>query len=225
MKRILLVILFISSLLNRASSFAQTFYPDPDSCPFGEQPVGIVHFANFDICNETGVTANYTVSIISNPSGFMTHVDPTSGSLPHNYMQEVYVWINTSGLTPGQSYNGTVRVVGTNIGQQFDVPVSLTIKQDETVSKPTWMSRSGSGSVEVGTSINFSTGGASSNLGHSIEYQYDWGDGSQSSWGSSSRSHSFNDVGNYTVRSRARCQTHTSVVSEGRYECSRPSTT
>ncbi|MBC8185854.1 LamG domain-containing protein [candidate division KSB1 bacterium] len=71
----------------------------------------------------------------------------------------------------------------------------------------------GSSSGKVGQSMSFSTGGSSCNLGHSVEYQFDWGDGNYSSWGSSSQSYKYNNIGTYSIKARARCQSHTSVVS------------
>ena len=71
----------------------------------------------------------------------------------------------------------------------------------------------GPSSGKVGQSLSFSTGGSYSNLGHSVEYQFDWGDGSVSSWGSATQSHSYSSTGIKNVKARTRCQTHTSVVS------------
>jgi len=81
----------------------------------------------------------------------------------------------------------------------------------ETVSTPS--TPTGSSSGKVGQSLSFSTGGSSSNLGHSVEYQFDWGDGTQSGWGSSTQSHSYSSTGTKYVKAHSRCQTHTSVVS------------
>ena len=64
-----------------------------------------------------------------------------------------------------------------------------------------------------GQNLDFVTGGAISNLGHSVEYQFDWGDGNLSSWGSSTRSHAYSDTGNFQIRARARCEVHTDKVS------------
>lgn len=61
----------------------------------------------------------------------------------------------------------------------------------------------------------YSTGGAASNLGHTLEYRFDWGDGSYSPWSTStSASHSWADLGTFEVRAQARCSTHTAIVSE-----------
>ncbi len=86
------------------------------------------------------------------------------------------------------------------------------IEVSETVSTPS--TPSGPTSGTVGQSLSFSTGGSTSNLGHSVEYRYDWGDGSNfSTWGDSTQSHSYSGIGTYSVKAQARCQTHTNVES------------
>ncbi|MGQ9777500.1 MAG: hypothetical protein ACUVQ9_09850 [Thermodesulfobacteriota bacterium] len=61
----------------------------------------------------------------------------------------------------------------------------------------------------------YMTGGAVSNIGHTVEYQFDWGDGSYSEWLSGTKaSKAWTKGGNYSVRARARCTIHPSVVSE-----------
>ncbi len=50
--------------------------------------------------------------------------------------------------------------------------------EKETVSTPA--TPTGPSSGNVGTSYSYSTDGASSSLGHSIQYRFDWGDGSYS---------------------------------------------
>jgi len=82
----------------------------------------------------------------------------------------------------------------------------------ETVSKPDKPSGPSSGLVDQ--TMSYSTGGAESNIGHSVEYQFNWGDGNQSDWGPVSNSHVFTNSGSYQVRARARCKTHTNIVSD-----------
>ncbi|MBL7094327.1 PKD domain-containing protein [candidate division KSB1 bacterium] len=65
----------------------------------------------------------------------------------------------------------------------------------------------------TGKSLSFTTGSASSDLGHEVEYQFDWGDGNQSSWGGASGNHKYSNEGEYEVKARAHCKSHTSVVS------------
>ena len=64
---------------------------------------------------------------------------------------------------------------------------------------------------EVGQTLTYSTS-VSSNIAGSPEYQFDWGDGSLSSWSSSASAlHSWSSAGTYTVRAQAR---HPSITSE-----------
>jgi hypothetical protein len=87
----------------------------------------------------------------------------------------------------------------------------LKLATQEVVTAPDTPSGPSSGKVDQ--SLTFTTGGSTSNLGHAVQYQFDWGDGTQSSWGSATQSHSYNSAGTKLVKARARCQTHTSVVS------------
>jgi lysophospholipase L1-like esterase len=64
------------------------------------------------------------------------------------------------------------------------------------------------------SNLIFTTGGAISNFGHEVEYQFDWGDGDLSNWGSSEASHSYLNNGNFQVKARARCKTHSNVISD-----------
>jgi len=67
------------------------------------------------------------------------------------------------------------------------------------------------------TPYTYSTGGALSNLGHSIQYFFDWGDSTDSNWlpvGTTSATKSWAIGGEYKIKARARCATHTSVISD-----------
>lgn len=73
---------------------------------------------------------------------------------------------------------------------------------------------SGSSSGVTGQSLTFATGGASCSEGHPVQYRFDWGDGTYSSWSSStSASKTWNSAGTRQVRAQARCAADTSVVS------------
>jgi hypothetical protein len=64
-------------------------------------------------------------------------------------------------------------------------------------------------------SKTYSTDGAASNLGHTLEYRFDWGDGTMSPWSVYTRaSHAWGDLGYFDVRAQARCSTHTAIVSD-----------
>jgi hypothetical protein len=63
----------------------------------------------------------------------------------------------------------------------------------------------------------YSTGDSISELGHSIQYLFDWGDGTNSGWlavGKTSASKSWALLGNYSVRAKARCSTHNLIISD-----------
>jgi hypothetical protein len=62
----------------------------------------------------------------------------------------------------------------------------------------------------------YTTGGASSNLGHTLQYQFDWGDGTTSGWLAPlefSANKVWSAQGNRSVTLQARCSIHTSLVS------------
>jgi len=81
-----------------------------------------------------------------------------------------------------------------------------------TVSTPTTPSGPSTGSA--GQSLNYSTGGSSCNQGHAVQYRFDWGDGTYSTWSTAtSRSKSWSAAGTYPVKAQARCATDTSVLS------------
>ena len=119
-----------------------------------------------------------------------------------------------TGLTEGQTYFIAVTAYDT-ADQESDSSdeVSGPAKDTEAVSSPGALTGPTSGTP--GTSYNYNTGGSSSSLGHSVEYQFDWkGDATDlSAWGSATRSKTWASAGTYKARSRARCTIHTSVVS------------
>ena len=84
----------------------------------------------------------------------------------------------------------------------------------ETISTPSTLN--GPTSIDTDTNGIYSTSGSSSNLGHAIEYQVDWGDSNFSSWssgGTYSHTHQYEVSGTYYARVHSRCTTHTSVLS------------
>ena len=98
----------------------------------------------------------------------------------------------------------------TNIVSDWSPCFAVTIGTAETVSTPS--EPSGPATLCIGVPGNYTTGGASSNLTHEVEYQFDWGDGAQSNWGAPAGSHDWS-AGSYCVKSRARCITHPAIVS------------
>jgi hypothetical protein len=84
----------------------------------------------------------------------------------------------------------------------------------ETVSTPGAISGPTSGTTI--DNMNYFVGSTStSSLGHLVEYQFDWGDGTFSTWSNSAGSnHLWATAGTYQVKAQARCRDHTSVVSD-----------
>jgi uncharacterized repeat protein (TIGR02543 family) len=123
--------------------------------------------------------------------------------------------------TPGSGFNfsswsgdasGTLNPVTVTMSGNKTVTANFTAIP-ETVSIPN--KPSGPGSGAAGTGYAFSAGGSTSNLGHTVEYQFDWkGDGTDlSPWGSSTQSKTWASAADYQVRARARCAIHTAIVS------------
>ena len=70
---------------------------------------------------------------------------------------------------------------------------------------------------KVGDVDTYTTGGASSTIGHPIEYLFDWGDGTNSGWlavGTTSAQKTWSVGGAFAVRTMARCALDTNIVSK-----------
>ncbi len=83
---------------------------------------------------------------------------------------------------------------------------------EEFITKPTVSFGPDSGYINE--SYEFVAEGAVSNLGHELEYQFDWGYDKISEWGFSSRIYTYFTNGVYQVKVRARCKIHNEVVSD-----------
>ena len=93
-------------------------------------------------------------------------------------------------------------------------PLIVNILFAETVSTPSVLYGPTNGIP--GNSYPYITGGSTSNLGDSLQYLFDWGDGTNSGWlpvGTTSASHSWAASGTYLVKAQARCSTDTNVIS------------
>ena len=95
-----------------------------------------------------------------------------------------------------------------------DAVFTIVTSGGETVSAPN--TPSGPTTGVISTSYDYSTGGSTSSLGHSVQYKFDWDDGSDSGWlavGTTEASHSWAAAGTYNVRAMARCADHPTVES------------
>ncbi len=165
------------------------------------------------------VTVNFTqnqytltISITSSGSGSVTK-SPDKPS--YVYGEQVtltaapnsgYTFDNWTGDTSGKTNPITLTINGNK------TVTAHFAKIHEFVSIPA--TPTGTTSGITGMSYTYSTGDSSSSLEHSVQYLFDWGDGTYSDWSSStSASKSWTSVGSYIVRTQARCATDTSVVS------------
>ncbi len=122
-----------------------------------------------------------------------------------------------SAYITGQTYSTNFPtespIQGANAGRNDAFVTRLDINITETISTPTKPAGPINGTTNH--SYSYSTGSSTSNLGHAVEYQFDWkGDGTDLSlWGLATQSKSWTTVGTYSVKARARCTTDTFVVS------------
>lgn len=105
--------------------------------------------------------------------------------------------------------------VGFDRANQRGVLLRYSTSKSESVTTPVLPDGPTSGSS--GVAYTFTAGGSTSSLAHSIQYFFDWGDGTNSGWlpvGSLGASKNWASPGNYVVKAQARCATHNSVVSK-----------
>ncbi|MEK7767681.1 MAG: hypothetical protein AAB368_15745, partial [bacterium] len=82
----------------------------------------------------------------------------------------------------------------------------------EAVSPPTTPTGTAAGVLRA--TYFYSTGSAVSNLGHPVEYRFDWGGAATSDWSvATTAAFSWTIVGTYQVTAEARCQLHPTVTS------------
>lgn len=92
--------------------------------------------------------------------------------------------------------------------------LSLMPEENASGEKVTAPTLTGSSTGQTDVSLNYSAGGATSSLGHTVEYQFRWDDGEESGWSEAgTASHSWEQAGTYYVKARARCREHTDAES------------
>jgi uncharacterized repeat protein (TIGR02543 family) len=147
-------------------------------------------------------------------AGYKVYYGTTSGSYGSPIDAGNVTSYALNGLTSGQTYYIAITAYDTSSNESdYSDEVSGTPTDTETISTPNVLSGPTSGAT--GVAYSFTTGGSSSSLGHSVQYQFDWkGDESVlSSWGSATQSRTWTAGGTYNVRARARCTSHTTIVS------------
>jgi hypothetical protein len=219
------VVLFLPKSHGNKTAIVRIFSNDPDNNPFlvtctGEGYLMLsVNPATLDF----GIALNSLTFQVSN-----TGADPLLPTLEY-WINEVndIPWITSVVPEYGSVENTTTIAVEVDRNQLNSASdtrllrvqssggtlyVTVNIAQSEAVSTP--IISSGPSAGKVGQELTFIASGSKSNVGDPIEYQFDWGDGSQSAWGSATQSHSYSSDGSRQVKARARCGTHPSIVSD-----------
>ena len=173
--------------------------------------------------NHPGVISNWSAGHDVSISGHQLNISIVGyGSVTKNPDKDAYNHNENVALTPVPSADYQFdHWEGDLLGNTY--PETLVMNADksitahfsqipEVISTPTTLQGSSTGNV--GEMLIFITGGAKSSLNHTIEYRFDWGDGSFSDWGDSVQANSWNQIGAYTVKTQARCSNHTSVESD-----------
>ena len=119
--------------------------------------------------------------------------------------------VNIGGYPAGKQVDYWVVATDTS-GNTYEGVHHAAVVQSETVSSP--QAPSGTNAASWRQVVQFSTGGSTTTLGEVVEYQFDWGDGQQSSYGSAFQSHSWEAGGTFAIRARARSQVRPGRVSD-----------
>ncbi len=104
---------------------------------------------------------------------------------------------------------------GTDLANKRGAILRYSTSTNETISTPS--PPNGPTNIAPNISSAYYTGESISNIDHSIQYSFDWGDGTNSGWlpvDTVGASKTWTSPGNYQVKAQARCDTDTSEVSK-----------
>ena len=156
-----------------------------------------------------------TLTIQIYPEG-AGRVDLTPDREKYSYYEQVQMHAVAYGEYRFSHWSGDIDVTSSNprtitMLRDRTIIANFVNDEEEFISTPT--TPTGPEFGTTGEMLTFSSGGATSNLDHDVEYQFDWGDGESSDWGNSTQTHIYAIKGIYYVRARARCATHTDITS------------
>ena len=159
-------------------------------------------------------------------SGYTVHFEVTgtgggSWDWPGQTTDAMY-WIfpdNDQGVGPLSAGNHTFKLwldyygnvdEGANEGNNYYERTITVQSSTESITTPGTIT--GEASPIQNVWYSYTVGTATSSLGHTVEYSFDWGDGYSSSFSTmTSASHAWSSTGQRSISVTARCQTHPSV--------------
>ena len=162
-------------------------------------------FTTGPISTGTGCSPAAPCSTVVDPDPGQTTFASTSGS-----GFGVFTW-NTNGVPTG-SYLAVFEASAPTGGTKSQLPVMITILPAITVTAPTSVTGPATGSLNTAYSFTAS-GSTSTQSGDTVQYQFDWGDGTKSPWASGTQSKTWTVAGTYTVKAWACSSTYPSVQS------------
>ena len=152
-------------------------------------------YAPYTTAQARNIVIKFRVKIGAGASQWIDH--KAAFYVPNNY----FIRDPLSGSTDQQACY--VRVINVTVGAVA-----------ETVTTP--LTPSGRASILTNSSHEYTTGASTSSFGHSVQYLFDWGDSTDSSWlpvGTIKASKAWSTPGIYSVKAKARCSIDTAVES------------
>jgi len=149
------------------------------------------------------VTLAWDANNESDLKGYIVYYGTASG----NYTTDIDVGKTTQYTTPdlqdGVTYYFAVTAYNeADYESSYSAELSYTVgNPNNNPTTPTTPNSPSSGYID--TSYTFNTS-ASDPDDDSLEYRFDWGDGTMSSWGAASRSHTWTAAGTYCIKALAR---------------------
>jgi len=142
-----------------------------------------------------------TTFTVDDGSGLLIKCTVPSGTFLYSGWQ----YVTVTGISSMFRYNASTYPPNVLVR---DIAVVLPVEAVSVPGAPT-----GNTSPSLNVSETYSTSGSTCSQGHTVEYSFDWGDGTTSAWSAStSASHAWSVIGNKTLRVTARCQAHPSVT-------------
>jgi hypothetical protein len=163
-------------------------------------------------------TVPSTYSLISVPGGLQLSFNGTLCISPCSLQAVPGTALTIGAPSPQAPYVFASWSDGLAISHSIAAPASAATYTAtfvaETVSQPSLSGGPTNASANTGTAYTFTTSSSKSNLGHTLQYLFNWGDGTTSGWQSSnSASKTWTAAGTFLVTVQARCAVDTTITS------------